>query len=187
MPLFSASAGKNIYNERMGSGFLRGVITAAEVVNGSAGRALSRLLPLMTAVTLVIIVCGAVFRVGWVWLGEAVVYMHAILFMLAAAYTLGHNGHVRIDVLYGRMSERSRAWVNLVGSLLLLLPTCAVIFFYSLPYVIASWQVLEHSPEGSGLPAVFLLKSCIPLAALMLTLEGLAQAARAVLTLTEQR
>lgn len=166
---------------------LRGIVRASEVVNENAGRILSRLLPLMTVVMLAIIVGASVFRVGRVWAAEAVVYMHAFLFMLAAAYTLLHDGHVRIDVFYGRMSEKTRAWVNLLGALFLLLPTCAAIAAYSLPYIAASWAVREHSPEGGGLPAVFLLKTCIAGFAAMMTLEGLALAAKSLLVLLPRR
>ena len=166
---------------------LRGVVRAAEVVNESTGRAAARLLPLMTLMMLAIIVGGAVFRAGRVWAGETVVYMHAFLFMSAAAYTLRHDAHVRIDVFYGRASEKTRAWINLLGALFLLLPTCAAIAAYSLPYIAASWAVLEHSPEGGGLPAVFLLKTLIAVFAATMILEGLAMAARALLVILPPR
>ncbi|MGI9305963.1 MAG: TRAP transporter small permease subunit [Gammaproteobacteria bacterium] len=166
---------------------LRGFVCAAEIANETAGRALSWLLPLMTAVTLAVIISGAVFRVGWVWLGETVVYMHAALFMLAAGYTLRRDAHVRVDLFYARFSPRAQAMVNLGGALFLLLPVCGAIFVYSLPYVAASWSVLEHSPEGEGLGGVFLLKTCIPLFAAMMILEGLAMAARAVLEIWGKR
>ena len=172
------------YNNRMH--FLRVVESIAAAVNENAGRALSWLLPLMTAMTLGIIAASA-FRVGRVWLGESVVYMHAILFMSAAAYTLRHDGHVRIDVIYGRLSETGRAWVNLLGALFLLAPTCAVIAVYAFPYIAASWAVREHSPEGGGLPAVFLLKTCILLFAATMILEGLAMAAKSLSVILSRR
>ncbi|MGI9298261.1 MAG: TRAP transporter small permease subunit [Gammaproteobacteria bacterium] len=141
----------------------------------------------MTVVTLAVIAGAAGFRAGRIWASELVVYMHAFLFMLAAAYTLRHDGHVRIDVFYGRFSARGRAWINLAGAVFLLLPTCAVIAAYSLPYIAASWAVLEHSPEGGGLPAVFLLKTVIALFAATMILEGLALAARSLLVILSPR
>lgn len=161
---------------------LHGIVRTANIVNGTVGRSLAWLLPLMTAMTLAIIIAG-LFRVGRVWAGETIVYMHAFLFMLAAAYTLQHEGHVRIDILYGRMSARGRAWVNLLGVLFLLLPTCSVIAISSLPYIEASWKVLEHSPEGGGLPAVFLLKTTIAAFVVLMILEGLAMAAKSLLVI----
>lgn len=166
---------------------LRGIVRAADAVNEPAGRIASRLLPLMTALMLAIIVGASVFRVGRVWPGEAVVYMHSFLFMLAAAYTLRRGGHVRIDVFYGRLSAKGRAFVDLFGALFLLLPTCIVIAAYSLPYVAASWAVLEHSPEGGGLPAVFLLKSVILAFAAMMILQGLALAANSLFVIFPRR
>ncbi len=175
------------YNPRMAITLLRGVVSFSGWVNESVGRVLSWLLPAMTATVLTIIVCGSIFRVGWVWLGESVTYMHAALFMLAAAYALRCDAHARIDIFYRRMSPRGRAMVNLFGALFLLLPTCVVILIYAVPYAADSWKNLEHSSEGGGLPLVFLLKTCIPLSAALLALEGLAMAARSVLELAERK
>lgn len=166
---------------------LRRVVRTSEVINEAAGRWLSRLLPLMTAMTLAVIILGSAFRVGWVWMAESVVYMHAALFMLGAAYTLRRDGHVRIDVIYARLTPQGRAWVNLAGSLFLLLPMCGAVLIYSWEYVAESWRVLEHSPEGGGLPAVFLLKTFIPAFALLMALEALSMAAAAFLELLGER
>ena len=163
--------------------FLHSIVHLSGVLNDFVGRTLAWLLPMMTAVSLTVIICAAVFRAGWVWLGELTVYMHAMLLMLGAAYTLRADGHVRIDIFYSRMSPRGQAWVNLGGSLFLLTPICLFILYYSLPYVASSWRVLEVSPEGEGLPAVFLLKTCMPLAVALLLLEGLSLAAKSLLTL----
>ncbi|MGU9951272.1 MAG: TRAP transporter small permease subunit [Gammaproteobacteria bacterium WSBS_2016_MAG_OTU1] len=166
---------------------LRVIIRTAELINETLGRLLSWFLPLMTAIMLTIIVCGSFFRIGWVWLGELVVYMHAILFMLCAAYTLRHDGHARIDIFYDKLNEVGKAWVNLGGVVFLLMPVCVVIFVTSLSYTFSSWEVMEHSPEGEGLPAVFLLKTCIPVAVVLLFLEGLAIVAKSILTIFPSR
>ncbi|MDM5147923.1 TRAP transporter small permease subunit [Candidatus Persebacteraceae bacterium Df01] len=154
---------------------------AADAFNEYLGRALSYFLPVMVTITLVIIICATVFRIGWVWLQETVTYMHAILFTLAAAYTLRHDEHVRMDVFYIGLSKKNKAWVNLCGVLFMLTPTCIVTIFYAVPYVRDSWSVFEHSMEGDGLPAVFLLKTCIPIMAALLLLQGAAIAAKALL------
>jgi TRAP-type mannitol/chloroaromatic compound transport system permease small subunit len=124
-----------------------------------------------------------VFGIGSLWLAESVIYAHAALFLLAAGWTLQANGHVRVDVFYGEASPRTRARVDLVGALLLLLPFVAVIAWFSLPYAARSWAVFERSREASGLPFVYLLKSLIPLFAVLLGLAGVAQAIRASLVL----
>lgn len=107
---------------------------------------------------------------------ESAIYLHALVFMVGAAYTLRHDAHVRVDILYRGMSTRGQAWINLGGSLLLLLPICGFILWISTGYVVDSWIRLEGSREAGGLPLVFILKSFIPLMALLLTLQGAAQA-----------
>lgn len=153
-------------------------------INTAAGRFVAWFMPLMTACVLAVVVFASVFRLGWVWLGELVVYMHAILFMTAAAYTLAVDEHVRIDVWYGRMSARARAVVNLAGVLLLLVPVCIVILVYSFPYVRDSWATWEHSSEGAGLPAVFVLKSFILVMPVLMLMQGAAIAIDACLILS---
>jgi TRAP-type mannitol/chloroaromatic compound transport system permease small subunit len=126
-----------------------------------------------------VVVLRYVFGIGSIWLSESVIYGHATMFMLAAAWTLQAGGHVRVDIFYADASPRTRALVDLLGSLLLLLPFVAVIFWFALPYVGRSWALLERSRETSGLPFVYLLKTVIPLFAVLLGLQGIAQAIRA--------
>jgi TRAP-type mannitol/chloroaromatic compound transport system permease small subunit len=121
-----------------------------------------------------------VLGLGSIWLQETVIYAHAALFLLAAAWTLREGGHVRVDVFYASASPRARAWIDLLGALLLLLPFAAAIMFFAYPYVTRSWATLERSRETSGLPLVFLLKTLIPAFALLLALQGVAQIVRAV-------
>ena len=103
--------------------------------------------------------------------------------MLAAAWTLQAGGHVRVDIFYADAAPRTKALVDLLGALLLLLPFMAVIVWFALPYVARSWAMLERSRETSGLPFVYLLKTLIPLFALLLALQGISQAIRAALVL----
>lgn len=125
-----------------------------------------------------------VLGVGSIWLSEAIVYAHATLFMGAAAWTLQQGGHVRVDIFYAEASPRSRAVVDLLGAMVLLLPFCCVLAWFALPYVGRAWAILERSREASGLPLVFLLKTLIPVFAVLLGLQGIAQAIRAALVLT---
>lgn len=121
--------------------------------------------------------------IGSIKLQESVLYAHAGLFMLAAAWTLQVGGHVRVDVFYGQAGPRMRATVDLLGALFFLLPFAAALTVLSLPYVERSWGILERSREASGLPFVYLLKSLIPIFALLMGLQGVAQALRAALVL----
>lgn len=114
------------------------------------------------------------------WLGlsltavqESVMMAHAALFMLAAAYTLRHDEHVRVDVFYRRFSPRQRAWVEVLGTLLLLLPMATLILITSLEFVEVSWLMRERSREADGLPGVYALKALIPVSAGLLIAQGL--------------
>jgi TRAP-type mannitol/chloroaromatic compound transport system permease small subunit len=120
---------------------------------------------------------------GSIWLTESVLYGNAGLFMLAAAWTLKEGGHVRVDVFYVGASMRTKALIDLGGALVLLIPFALTIAVLSLPYVARSWAVLERSRESSGLPFVYLLKTLIPVFALLVALQGVAQAIRAALIL----
>ena len=123
------------------------------------------------------------FGAGSAKLTESIIYGHAALFMLAAAWTLRENGHVRVDIFYADAPPRRKALVDLFGALLLLIPFALSLFILSLPYVARSWSILERSRETSGLPLVYLLKTLIPVFATLLVLQGISQAIRALQTL----
>jgi TRAP-type mannitol/chloroaromatic compound transport system permease small subunit len=124
------------------------------------------------------------FGVGSIWLSESILYGHGVLFMLAAAWTLREEGHVRVDIFYAEASPRGKAVIDLIGALVLLLPFMLVLAVLAAPYVARSWAVLERSRETSGLPAVFLLKTLIPAFAVLFALQGIAQAIRAATVLS---
>ncbi len=100
-------------------------------------------------------------------------YFFAALFLLSAAYTLQSDSHVRVDVLYGRLSDRGRAVINVAGTLLFLLPFCVMMLITSWPTVSNSWAILEQSPDPGGL-ARYPIKTIIPIAFFLLLLQGLA-------------
>jgi len=128
---------------------------------------------LMVLITFAVVLLRYLFDTGWIAMQESVSYLHALVFMLGAAYTLKQGGHVRVDILYQKMGIRAKAWVNLFGTLFLLFPVALFILFTSWEYVVESWKVLEGSREAGGLPGVFLLKTLILLLPLTLLLQGL--------------
>jgi TRAP-type mannitol/chloroaromatic compound transport system permease small subunit len=134
-----------------------------------------------------VVVMRYAFGVGSIKLQESVLYAHAGLFMLAAAWTLQVDGHVRVDIFYAQARPRMRALIDLVGAVVFLLPFAVVLALLSVPYVERSWAIFERSREASGLPFVYLLKTLIPLFALLIGLQGLVQAIRAVLVLSGPR
>ncbi|MEX1273923.1 MAG: TRAP transporter small permease subunit [Gammaproteobacteria bacterium] len=144
------------------------------------GRTLAWLMLAMVIVTVVVVIARYLFDAGWIALQESVTWLHGVALMLGLAYTLKHDAHVRVDVLYRRFGERGRAWVDLVGTVVLLLPLCAYVAWSSWDYVAASWSVGERSREAGGLPGLFLLKTAIPVAAALLALQGITMAAAAL-------
>jgi len=166
--------------------FLRQFTTAIDQLNTWVGRAVSWLLVLMVVVTFVIVILRYFFNLGWVWMQETVLYMHGAVFLLAASFTLLKDGHVRVDVFYRKFNERQKAIVNLLGSFLLLMPVCLVIFYEAFPFVVASWRVFEGSKDGGGIEAVFLQKTMILVFCLLMVLQGLSLMGKSYLTLTDK-
>jgi TRAP-type mannitol/chloroaromatic compound transport system permease small subunit len=148
-------------------------------VTSALGRAAAWLALVVVLLQFALVVARYLFGLGSVWLTETVIYAHAALFMLAAAWTLQVGGHVRVDIFYADASAHTKALIDLVGALFLLLPFMVVLIWLAIPYAARSWSILEHSQEASGLPVVFVLKTLIPLFALLMALQGIAQAIRA--------
>lgn len=151
------------------------------------GRVVSWATLLMVGITFLVVILRYAFDLGWIALQESVTYLHAAVFMLGAAYTLKHQGHVRVDIFYQKMAPGSRAWVDLLGTVLLLFPVCGFVFWISWEYVSNSWDVLEGSREAGGLPGIFLLKSLILLLPLTLSLQGIAALLRNIMLVRNQR
>ncbi len=158
--------------------------TAIDNTNRAIGKAVCWLVLLMVLVQFGVVLARYVFGVGDLWAQESIVYMHGFLFTLAAAYTLSDDGHVRVDIFYREASLRYRAWVDMLGSLCLLIPVSVMIVTSSWSYVAGSWRVLESSQEASGIPAVFLLKTAIPVMGMLLAAQGVTIVIRSALALT---
>ena len=166
--------------------FLQGLARAIDRLNEAIGVSVAWLALFTVLVEFTVVLMRYVFGVGSVKMQESIVYMHAIVFMVAAGYTLLHDGHVRCDIFYAAATPRSQALIDLIGVMVFLLPTCALIGWVAWPYVAAAWAVREGSPEGSlGIPGVYLLKSVILVFAGLVALQGVAMAIHAALRLAE--
>lgn len=157
----------------------RAIDTFSEVT----GRAIAWLTLLIVLVTFLVVVLRYAFNRGWIAMQESILFMHALVFLGAAAYTLKRDGHVRVDIFYREMGSKARAWVNLLGTLFLLMPTGVFIFWISWEYVSVSWSIREASREAGGLPGVFLLKTLILVMAGLVLLQGVSELLRSILTL----
>lgn len=152
-------------------GSVRGPDVAARLIS-SLGRAVSWLTLLMTLLTFGVVVLRYGFNLGWIWLQESVTYLHASIFMVAAAWALQTDDHVRVDIFYRDRSERYRNVVNLAGTLLFLVPFSLFLILIGWDYVTASWATHEGSREAGGLPLVWLLKSLILVLPALLLLQS---------------
>ena len=154
-------------------------------INSFLGRATAWLTLFMVLVTFVVVVMRYVFDAGLIWLQESVVWMHACVFMVGAAYTLQREEHVRVDIFYREMSPKRRAWVDLIGVLVFLLPLCALLAWKALDYVAISWKLQEASRESGGLPypLIPLLKSALVVMPITVGLQGISMLMSSVRTL----
>lgn len=166
---------------------LQRIADTIDRLNGWIGRAAAWAVLAMVIVQFTIVALRYALGFGSLWMQESLHYLLAILVLFAAGWTLRSDGHVRVDIFYADAAPRTKAKVDLAGALLLLVPFMAAVLWFSWPYAGRAWSIMEGSREAGGIPLVFLLKSSIPLFAALLLLQGIAQAARAALTLTSHK
>jgi TRAP-type mannitol/chloroaromatic compound transport system permease small subunit len=167
----------------MSQSTLHRLSTALGRIAETVGNTAAWLALALVLVTFAVVVLRYLFQLGSIAMQESILYLHASLFLLGAAYTLKRDGHVRVDIFYRGFTPRGKALVDLLGSLLLLLPVCSFLLWVSWDYVAGAWALREGSPEAGGLPFVYLLKTLIPLAAALLILQGVSQALASLSTL----
>lgn len=149
-----------------------------DLINRIFGKIVSWTILLMALVMFITVVLRYAFNLGWIWMQDSVVFMHGFIFMLAGGFTLFADEHVRIDIIYRPLADKKKAVINIIGTLILLFPTCFVIFYYGYPYVSDSWLIFEPSSETGGLAGIFLLKTSILLFPALLALQGISKIIR---------
>ncbi len=154
--------------------FVRGI----DAINEWIGRTVAWLTLGCVVTCFAVVVLRYAFNLGFPWLQELYVWQHAVVFMAGAGYTMLHRGHVNVDVLYGRLTPRGRAWIDILGTLVFLFPWLAVLATTSAPFVTSSWSIREASNTANGMPAVYLLKSVLWVFCALLFAQGLALVAR---------
>ena len=152
-------------------------------LNDRIGRGIAWVALLMVLVQFTVVIMRYVFAIGFIPMQESIWYMHGILFMVGAGYTLLHDGHVRVDIIYREASVRKKAWVDMLGSIIFLAPICLLTLWLSSSYVINSWRTFEGSTEISGLPLIFLLKTVIWVFAGLLGLQAISTIIHSIETL----
>jgi TRAP-type mannitol/chloroaromatic compound transport system permease small subunit len=147
------------------------------------GRFISWFVLAIVLITFTVVVMRYAFNTGSVFMQESITYFHNYVIMLGAGYALLKGAHVRVDIFYRPASVRTKAWVDLFGYFLLLLPTCLFIFYISWPYVAASWSIFEGSQEAGGVDARYIFKTTILLMPALMITQGFAQMLTAILVL----
>ena len=167
---------------------IRNIINSIDILNETIGRAASWLV-----LAMVLLICYDVtmrysFHQGSVALQELEWHLFALIFLLGSAYTLKHNNHVRVGMLYQSqyLSNKHRAMINILGIILFLIPFCVLILITTWPFVENAYYYLEGSPDPGGLPYRYLLKGSILVAFTLLILQGVAELLRNYLILTKQ-
>lgn len=163
------------------------LIKKLENINELAGRLTAWFTLLIVVVTFLVVILRYGFNFGSIALQESTSYFHAFVFMLGAAYTLKHNGHVRVDIFYRKMNKTKKAWVDLLGTLFLLFPVCLFILIASWEYVFTSWALLEESSEAGGLAYVYILKTALLIMPILLMIQGTALVLKNLITIREDK
>lgn len=136
--------------------------------------------------TCLIVILRYLFNIGSVALQESLLYMHSLIFLLGAAWTLQKDGHVRVDIFYRPLSAKRKAWINAMGTLLLLIPTCIFLFWISWEYVASSWSYFEGSRESGGIDGVFLLKTLLLIMPVLLIVQGVSNLLYSLLVISDR-
>lgn len=165
------------------------LIGAIDTLNEYLGRAVSFLVLSLVLLTAYDVAMRYVFHSGSVGLQELEWHLFALIFLLGAGYTLKHDDHVRVDVIYSArwLSDRHRAWINLIGTVLFLLPFCLLVITGTWQFVSDAYVYGEHSPDPGGLPHRWILKAAIPVGFALLLLQGIAEALRNWLRISAPR
>lgn len=152
---------------------LRRFANGIDKINEYVGRFVSWITALLVVVVFADVVMRYIFRISFVFTQELEWHLFGFIFLIGAGYTLLHDGHVRVDIIYQKLGSKAQAWINFIGCLFFLFPGCFLVVFTSLGFVENSFAIFEGSPDPGGVPLRFILKSMIPLGFFLVWLQGL--------------
>ena len=142
-------------------------------INDWVGRMVGWVTLGLVLVVFVDVVMRYLFRTSFVFTQEMEWHLFAFIFLIGSGYTLLQDAHVRVDILYQKLGGKGRAWINLLGVILFLMPGCLLVIITSWKFVLSAWSIMEGSPDPGGIPLRFLVKSCIPVGFSLLLLQGI--------------
>jgi TRAP-type mannitol/chloroaromatic compound transport system permease small subunit len=152
--------------------FLKRLCSWIDTANEWVGRGVAWVTLGLVLVVFIDVVMRYLFKTSFVFTQELEWHLFAFIFLIGAGYTLLHDGHVRVDIIYQRLGYKGRAWINLIGVIFFLLPGCILVILTSWNFVYNSWSVMEGSPDPGGIPFRYLIKGTIPVGFFLLCLQG---------------
>ncbi|MDD3472500.1 MAG: TRAP transporter small permease subunit [Syntrophaceae bacterium] len=166
--------------------FLKRLARLIDSVNEFVGNLIAWVTLLMVLVVFVDVVMRYALNISFVFTQELEWHLFSAVFLLGAGYTLLHDGHVRVDIIYQAVSDKARAWINLIGVIFFLIPGCYLIIYTSYNFTYESWSTLEGSGDPGGIPYRFLIKSAIPIGFGLLLIQGFSLGIKSFLILCGQ-
>ena len=165
--------------------FFTSLATAIDRFTETIGKLSSWLVLLLVLLTCYDVIMRYVFHQGSVGLQELEWHIFALIFLIGSAYTLKHDGHVRVDILYRSqwLSDSQRIWIDIIGTLFFLMPFFVLVLVSSWPFAYNSFLYQEGSPDPGGLPYRFILKSAILLGFVLLLIQSVAELIKQIRTL----
>ncbi len=152
---------------------LQKISAKIDTLNQWVGRGVAWVTLGLVLVVFVDVVMRYLFKTSFVFTQELEWHLFGFIFLIGAGYTLLHDGHVRVDIIYQRVGFKTRAWINLCGVILFLIPGCIMVISTSWTFMLNSFAILEGSPDPGGIPFRFVLKSCLPVGFTLLLLQGI--------------
>lgn len=165
---------------------LKTIVNFIDGFNDLVGRGVSWVTSGLVAVVFVDVAMRYLFNTSFVFTQELEWHLFAFIFLMGAGYTLLYDGHVRVDIIYQRLSTKARAWVNFICCFVFLFPGCFLVIYTSLDFVANSFAVMEGSPDPGGIPFRFILKACIPAGFILFALQGVSLMLKSLFVITGQ-
>ncbi|MBU2492441.1 MAG: TRAP transporter small permease subunit [Bacteroidetes bacterium] len=162
-------------------------IRFTDKLNNKLGAAVSWLTGILVLIVSIDVFLRYFLESSFAALQELEWHLFSIIFLLGAAYTLQTDNHVRVDLFYSKFSLKNKAIINLIGSIVFFIPFCLLVIYSSKNFVLQSFKIGETSPDPGGLPALYILKSILPLSFIFLLLQALVLFFKSLLTIKENK
>lgn len=163
--------------------FLKKISQLIDSLNEKTGLFAAWLTTVMVLTVVYDVVMRYGFKKGNIAVQEMEWHLFAVVFLIGAAYSLKKDAHVRVDIIYTKLNTKQRAWVDMLGTFIFLIPFSLMIIYSCRGFIESSWAVREISPDPGGLPCRYILKAMIPAGFVLLILQGISQAIKNLLVI----